>query len=199
MSAKKFYAVKEGRNKGIFFSWDECQKQTKGYPGAVFKSFENVEEAVAFINQEKEITPPKKNITEFYIDGSFNNQTKEIGCGIVMLKDDKVIQEISFKVTDEKLIEYRNVAGEVMASLYAINTAIKENIKEINIYYDYTGVEKWTTGEWQAKNYLTKKYKELYDKTTNKINVTFVKVKSHSNNKYNDLADKLAKRTCGLI
>ena len=39
--AGKFYAVKEGRNIGIFESWIDCKKQVDGYSGAKYKSFKS--------------------------------------------------------------------------------------------------------------------------------------------------------------
>ena len=41
----KFYAVKIGRNPGIYNSWAECQQQVTGFKGAIFKSFKTKEEA----------------------------------------------------------------------------------------------------------------------------------------------------------
>ena len=35
----KFYAVKEGRHSGIYTTWEEAEKQVKGFSGAVYKSF----------------------------------------------------------------------------------------------------------------------------------------------------------------
>lgn len=48
----KFYAVKIGRNPGIYNSWSECQQQVNGFKGAIFKSFKTKEEADNFINGE---------------------------------------------------------------------------------------------------------------------------------------------------
>jgi ribonuclease HI len=42
---KKYYVVWAGRKTGIFDSWAECEKQTKGYQGASFKSFPSLQEA----------------------------------------------------------------------------------------------------------------------------------------------------------
>ena len=50
----KYYAVKKGRNIGIFNTWDECLESTKGFPGAIFKSFNSEEEAKAFL-EDKDI------------------------------------------------------------------------------------------------------------------------------------------------
>ena len=35
----KFYAVKIGRQPGVFASWAECEAQTKNFSGALHKSF----------------------------------------------------------------------------------------------------------------------------------------------------------------
>ncbi|OQA99396.1 MAG: Ribonuclease H [Bacteroidetes bacterium ADurb.Bin217] len=43
--AKKYYVVWEGREKGVFSSWDICKSLIEGYKGAVYKSFESYEEA----------------------------------------------------------------------------------------------------------------------------------------------------------
>ncbi len=43
---KKFYVVWNGYATGVFDSWEECELQTKGYPGAKFKAFDSQEAAV---------------------------------------------------------------------------------------------------------------------------------------------------------
>lgn len=45
----KFYAVKIGRETGIFLTWDECAKNVNKYPGAVYKSFKTRDEAENFL------------------------------------------------------------------------------------------------------------------------------------------------------
>lgn len=51
--ASKFYAVKRGKIKGIFYTWADCKQMVDGYPNPVYKSFPTVEEADAFIRGEK--------------------------------------------------------------------------------------------------------------------------------------------------
>ena len=36
-----YYAVKKGREPGIYESWDECKKMVMGYSGAIYKKFKN--------------------------------------------------------------------------------------------------------------------------------------------------------------
>lgn len=44
-SLKKIYAVKVGRQAGLFSTWAECEAQVKGFPGAKFKGFASKKEA----------------------------------------------------------------------------------------------------------------------------------------------------------
>lgn len=43
----KYYVVWVGNAPGIYDSWEECKLQTANYPGAIFKSFDNLEAATA--------------------------------------------------------------------------------------------------------------------------------------------------------
>ena len=71
MAKSKFYAVKIGRNRGIFYTWDECKAQVDGFPGARYKSFQSLEEANEFLGLESSsnsevkinIDKPKKEKT----------------------------------------------------------------------------------------------------------------------------------------
>ncbi len=45
----KFYAVKKGRKPGVYTTWDECKEQVHGYSGAEYKSFNSMNEALAYI------------------------------------------------------------------------------------------------------------------------------------------------------
>ena len=47
--AKKFYAVRNGRVPGVYMTWADCEKQVKGFGGAIYKSFPTEAEALAFV------------------------------------------------------------------------------------------------------------------------------------------------------
>lgn len=60
MAGKKYYVVWKGYKSGIFQTWAECQKQTKGYKGASFKSFPTLAEAEkAFANGKNDFSSSK--------------------------------------------------------------------------------------------------------------------------------------------
>ena len=48
--AKKYYAVKRGRQTGIFTVWAECSAQVQGFQGAVYKGFMTEAEAQDWLN-----------------------------------------------------------------------------------------------------------------------------------------------------
>ncbi|KAF5826726.1 hypothetical protein DUNSADRAFT_2260 [Dunaliella salina] len=54
MGAKKFYAVREGRQKGVWESWASVQPLVSGFAGCVFKSFPSKEEAEAFVRGDSQ-------------------------------------------------------------------------------------------------------------------------------------------------
>ena len=54
MAKKKYYVVWDGRETGVYNSWESCKKQVLGYPGAVYKSFDSEELAnEAFYDDSK--------------------------------------------------------------------------------------------------------------------------------------------------
>ena len=44
---------KHGKVPGIYRTWDACKAQVHGYPGAIYKGFERLEEAEAFLGGGK--------------------------------------------------------------------------------------------------------------------------------------------------
>lgn len=195
--AKKFYAVRKGYNTGIYESWDECKKQTSGFSGAEFKSFPTKEEAMAFIEGRKSDDNAAASEAIAYVDGSFLVEKSMFSFGAVLFHngEEKHFSK-AFDIPD--LVSMRNVAGEIKGAEFVMKYCIENNIPAIDIYYDYMGIEKWCTGEWKANKPGTIDYRDFYNSIKDKLKVNFIKVKGHSGDKYNDLADKLAKKALGI-
>ena len=130
--AKKFYAVKSGRTPGIYETWSDCEKQVKGFGGAIYKLFPTKSEAQAFIGDEgmsigdylassktsktnhtkKSIAPDfsETNHLIAYIDGSYDKYNQSVGSGgIMFLNGNK--ETFSFGTKDVKYTEFWNVFG----------------------------------------------------------------------------------------
>jgi len=203
--AKKYYAVKVGKSAGIYNNWEDCKKQVTGFSGAIYKSFPTLEEAKEYLNNgnvENEVNSFNlENIADdeilAYVDGSYKKDTLEYGYGVVLILKDDII-ELFGKGENSEVAKSRNVTGELFGSIRAISEAIRLKKKKITVFYDYQGISSWANGEWKCNLPLTIGYRDKIKDFRKEIEILFVKVKAHSNDKYNDLADYLAKKSLGI-
>ena len=195
--SKFYYAVKSGRNPGVYESWAECQEQVIGYSGAKYKKFSSYEEALDFNQDKGEFLRPdennlKKNEMIAYVDGSFCLKTRTYSYGVVVLTQEGK-ETYSGRENDKELAEMRNVSGEIKGAMIAMDLAIKKEKDILYLYFDYTGIEHWAKGDWKTNKEGTKVYKEYYDNLKDELTVVFIKVKAHTGVVYNEEADRLAK------
>lgn len=201
----KFYAVKNGRETGIFKSWEETEKLVKGYPEAKYKSFKTRAEAEQYLNDEPAtaalttattLQEPKGDYA--YVDGSFNPDTNTYGYGgFLSVGDTKY--PIQGAGNDSGMAAMRNVAGEIEGALCAARMASELGLRRLTILYDYKGIEEWVTGGWSCKKEQTAKYRDqMRDIIANGLAIRFVKVAAHSGIVGNEFADNLAKNAVGI-
>lgn len=193
----KYYAVKKGRQTGIFMTWAECEQQVKGFKGAMYKSFSSEKEALSYLDDCSLVVDETQGLIA-YVDGSYNIKTKEYGYGCVLIEGQSVIEQFNGKGNDIEYASMRNVAGEIIASEMAIRYAIKHGYSFICIYYDYEGIEKWANHIWKANKPGTIAYQRFIEESRQKIHISFIKVLAHSGDMYNDIADTLAKKAVGI-
>ena len=211
MAKNNYYAVRVGKTPGIYKTWEECKAQVIGYKGAIYKGFAEKQDAEDFLrgglsasstdaasdNDEKPQVEPSVSEITAYVDGSFSSG-KSFGCGCIILKDGEIIAEISKAYEDEELATMRNVAGEIKASELAMQYALDNGYTSLSIYHDYQGIASWCLGEWKTNKAGTIAYKQFYDDIKDKLKVHFIKVKGHSGDEYNEIADGLAKKALGI-
>ena len=201
MAGKKVYAVKKGKNTGIFYQWEECRKAVDGYPGAEYKGFPTVQEAKSYLGVadegENNIPPAGETAGESllaYVDGSYDDTLKKYAFGCVFsLADGRIFTQFG-NGDKEQSLQHRNVTGEMLGAMYAVKTAMLNGFQKVELCYDYQGIEKWVTGEWRSKTELTQKYAKAMREWGTKIQISFTKVAAHTNVKYNELADQMAKQ-----
>ena len=219
---KKYYAVRRGRVTGIFATWAECKKQVEHYSNCEYAGFSTLDDALEFLgdvpdNTKQQTSDCAKQHTQgivpksgdsnlltgekamaiAYVDGSYNAKTKRFAYGAVIFHAGREIQ-LSNSYFDAELSSMHNVAGEILGAQAVMQWCIEQGITYLRLFYDYEGIEKWCTGKWKANKNGTQAYRDYYKSLSDKLFVEFVKVKGHSGDKYNDMADQLAKSAAGI-
>src|SRR5262245_12712058 len=112
MAGKKIYAVRVGREPGIYRSWDDCLAQVEGYSGAAYKSFTVLADAEAYLSGEAiqpEPTSPAPESSKqvvIYTDGACTGNPGPGGYGVVMIHGSRE-KELSagFRLTTNNRME----------------------------------------------------------------------------------------------
>lgn len=136
---------------------------------------------------------PEAGTLRAYVDGSYDNSMKKYAFGCVFLLPDGRIYAEYGNGDNEQSLRHRNVTGEMLGAMYAVKTAMFSGFSNIEIHYDYEGIEKWVTGAWRSKTELTGKYAMSMREWGKSVKICFTKVAAHTNVYYNELADKMAK------
>lgn len=192
--AQKYYAVKVGLTPGIYHSWDECAEMVQGFSGAIYKSFSSLDDAKAFLGEE---TASEKEDGYAFVDGSYNEAESMYGYGgFLIYQGEKHLLSGSGK--EAEMASMRNVAGEILGCMSAVELAISLGMKELTVYYDYLGIEMWATGAWKRNKKGTVEYYNFMQSIKDKISIRFIKVKGHSGVEGNEEADFLAKKAVGI-
>ena len=216
MAKQKFYAVRVGRTPGIYQTWNQAEEQIKGFSGAEYKTFFTEKEAIKYLSFEetKESIEPSDKASDMnrkieleiknlqageviaFVDGSHSldaDEKEKYSFGVFLITNES--EDSLYKAfVDKAYMESRNIAGEIEGVKQAILWAIENKKQKIKIFYDYAGIEKWATKEWNAKVKISQEYSKFFDEKSKLINVEFEHVKAHSGIVYNEKADELAKR-----
>lgn len=204
--AKKVYAVAVGRQTGLFYDWDTCEQQVKGYPNAKFKGFSQEKAArewlgacgstVSGIKEKKEKTTwaareeiRRQENSKFdyiiYTDGGCStNPGGRGGIGIVILntRTGKKTEhsEGYFCTTNNRM--------EILAVARALE--LVPNGSKVQLRSDSQYVVKTMKGQY-AKHKNIDLWERLDQAMVGK-EVSVYWVKGHAGNPYNERCDRLA-------
>lgn len=129
-----------------------------------------------------------------YVDGSYNHDLQRYAFGCILLTPEGKELRYSGSGNQPDSLAIRNVAGEMLGAMFAVRWAMRQGYRQIEIRYDYEGIEKWVTGAWKTKKELTRKYAGYMQRCGQRIAISFTKVDAHTGDHYNEEADRLAKK-----
>ena len=207
MTPKKVYAVARGRAVGIFTSWSECEKQVRGFAGARFQSFTDINAALAWLSGTKD-TPAKKKAAPkavspadytIFTDGSCLRNPGGPG-GWAMVAKDMATGQVTERSAGEP--STTNNRMEHTDAIEALRYAPEGT--RVALYTDSqyikNGITKWVAGwkrrGWRKADGQPVLNKELWmelDRLYAAHNVDFHWVKGHAGNPLNERCDTLAK------
>ena len=129
-SSNKYYVIITGHQPGMYTNWPQAQKQIKGYPEAIYKSFTSLEEAQTYqdfwMDNNKYLDQPADYY--FYTDGSYKNQ--QTGYAYVLVDNNDNIIDKEFGPV--KHSTNTNNVGELQALLQALRYINTHNTNFIN-------------------------------------------------------------------
>lgn len=195
----KYYVVKKGYKTGIFNNWEQCKANIYGFSDAEYKSFSNQNDAYDYLNNKNEYINNEINnnsdTATAYCNGSFDNNTQKFSYGAIIIHNN---QTVKFSQAFDAFDTGRNITGEIFGAMKAMQYCLENNIKSLDLYYDYAGIEAWATGTWKANKEITKRYVKFYEALKDKLDVNFIKVQAHTDVELNEKVDRLAKVALGL-
>jgi ribonuclease HI len=187
-----YYAVRCGKNPGIYTCWDECRKQVSGVKGAVYKKFTDKTKAETFCKDksttysnksikrtklpkkyiEKKRTKEKKEDTIYiFTDGSsINNGAKDskAGFGIYIPEPENIRVKISVKLPKGKTNNYAELKAILEALKIIDNSNIKNNDKRYitivtDSQYSINCITQWYNS-WVKRGWVSTTGKEVKNK-----------------------------------
>ena len=218
-----YYGVWKGHKTGVFDSWSECQSQTKGYKGALFKKLKakNKQEARAEFNQgysqansnlnNNNATTKLQKVNahnyhkqpgiHVFVDGACPGNPAPCASGVAVFANG-VLRKLYY---GKYIKDGSNNIGELEAALFYL-LKIKEINHPITIYIDsqyaidcFTKWSfKWSKNGWKKSDGKTIENKELVKACYSaylevKDLVTVIKVKGHDGILGNELSDRMAR------
>lgn len=201
--AFRFYAVRVGRKPGIYGNYQSAKSNIHKISGGQLKGFNDKEKAQCWIDEltkkadHRDLT--NRDIV-VYTDGSHNKSAKLYGSGIVIMRRNKIIAEMSIMGNDKEFLKSNQAPGELFAVLYALQWAIDNDCNHITIRHDFSTASKIAQGLCKTNSPVSREYIRRYNKLSKIFgdkNIVFEKVKAHSGDIGNARADRLARIACG--
>ena len=158
-TVRKYYVVWEGRAPGVYDSWEECEEQTKGFPGARYRSYKSQDDAVhAFRNgpgSDLDILRaiashrsqhvnyeafPEIRLDALAVDGACSRNPGPMEYRGVWVATGEELFRVG------PLDDGTNNIGEYLAIIHAAALLMRQGLGHIPIYSDSRTAQAWIRG-----------------------------------------------------
>ena len=165
MAKNKFFVVWEGKEPGIYRSWDECKRQIHGYGGAIYKRFATeaeAREAMAspcwdYIGKNAKTKQPTKEEIAQFGTPNFDSLSVDAACsgnpglmeyrGVYTKSGEEIFRQGPFK-------DGTNNVGEFLALVHGL-ALLKQKDSPLPVYTDSRTAMAWVKAK-KAKTLLEK-------------------------------------------
>lgn len=192
--ARKYYVVKKGRHPGIYLNWPDCQREVSGFPGAVYRSFTNEEEAQKWLHTANQPAPRTvkqqlsldlgqaaasqatcpKDAIRLFTDGGSRNHGNRLGQHVKT--DDKAAWAFLIERQGQRLTGTAGEFGatnnrmELLALINALTTLLDHGWQDENInatldsHYVLDPITKGWLYGWRRRGWTTSTGKPVANK-----------------------------------
>jgi ribonuclease HI len=122
-----FYVVWKGRRPGVYETWDEARAQVEGFPGALYRKFKTLEDALAAFRGE--------DVADIYCDASYDGHTLRIR---IVNANGKTLHSDSWPIRGAQVIN----VGEFIAAVRALR--LTQGVVATDSQVAYTWVQAGT-------------------------------------------------------
>ncbi len=151
----KFYAVRAGRVPGVYAAWPDAERQVRGFPGAVYKSFPTHADAARWVaaDETPSAAPAAPDAAPagallVYTDGSHIKGTPRRGIGAYCAhagREFRLSRDMSHLPADAS-----NPTLEVLAAAAVLPHLARARAHAV-VCADYVGVVRYINGDWRPK------------------------------------------------
>ena len=131
--------------------------------------------------------------TVAYVDGSYceEDRSAHIGWAFEIWRDGESIDGQAGSISHPDALSLRNVAGECHAVEQVLEWCRANDCTEIEIRFDYIGLENWANGTWRTNAVQTQRYRERVESSG--VRITWTKVQAHTGEYGNTRVDYFAR------
>lgn len=150
----KVYAVRSGKQTGIFNTWEECQSATKGYSGAEYKSFKSMADAEQYMRGD---APLSVSLPSVGVLLTFTSKLKGDVLKFTVTLQSKLMTDVVSVETDVSGYPL-SLVSDILPVVTGLYRAKSLGISEVTVVHRNEGIEAWYTGAWSANTDFTRQY-----------------------------------------